>query len=90
MSDSDISRTDLFALLVETRTAIDVLFEMMAFDRADGEEKEYRRVLSAMRARHKKALEQYRDASDKDLPDWGAIQSLGSQEPVGEGEHHVG
>jgi len=90
MPDSDVSRDALFALLIETRSAIDVLFEMMAFNRADGEEEEYRQFLKAMRARHEKAVEQYRSAFGLDLPDLASHQSLNGQEPTGEGAGDVG
>jgi hypothetical protein len=63
----DVSRADLLALLVENRAAIDVLFEMMAYARADGREEGYRRFLEAMRARHQQAAQEYRAALDADL-----------------------
>jgi len=63
------SLDDLLAYLVENRAAIDVLFEMLAFDRADGEEQDYRHFLKAMRERHEQATQTYREALDIDLPD---------------------
>lgn len=90
MPDSDVSRTDLFALLVETRSAIDVLFEMMAFDRADGEEEEYRQYLNALRARHERAVEQYWAERGMDRPDRATVPSLnheeGTEDGAGRGE----
>lgn len=63
------SRADLLAYLIENRAAIDVLFEMMAFDRADGDEDGYRHFLSAMRDRHEVATQKYREALGADLPE---------------------
>lgn len=66
---SSPSLDDLLAYLVENRAAIDVLFEMLAFDRADGEEQDYRHFLKAMRERHEQATQTYREALDIELPD---------------------
>lgn len=62
------SRADLLSYLLENRAALDVLFEMMAFDRADGDEEEYRHFLQAMQERHELATQQYRDALEVELP----------------------
>lgn len=68
-SGGEPSRGDLLAYLIENRAAIDVLFEMMAIDRADGEEEEYRRCLEALQDRHKLAVRSYREALNEDLPE---------------------
>lgn len=64
-----LSRGDLLAYLIENRAAIDVLFEMLAFDRADGEEQDYRHFLTAMRERHEQAVQTYREALEEELPE---------------------
>lgn len=80
------SRADLLAYLLENRAAIDVLFEMLAFDRADGEEEGYRQFLSAMRDRHEVVTQQYRDALGEKLPetdlDQDATLSPGDGSPI--------
>lgn len=69
-SDSDsLTRADILSYLLENRAALDVLFEMMAFDRADGEETEYRQFLNAMRERHEVAIQQYREALEDAFPE---------------------
>lgn len=69
-AESDVSRADLLGLLIENRAAMDVLFEMMAYDRADGQEEGYRQFLNALHDRHEVVLEKYRSALDADLPDF--------------------
>lgn len=64
-----LSRADLLSYLLENRAALDVLFEMMAFDRAEGDEEEYRHFLNAMRERHEVAIQQYQEALEERFSD---------------------
>lgn len=81
-----ISRADLLSYLLENRAALDVLFEMMAFNQADGGEEGYRHFLSAMRDRHEVALQQYREALTEEFPDADlsveASSSIGDDPPL--------
>lgn len=72
------TRTDVLSYLLENRAALDVLFEMMAFGRADGDEEKYRHFLDAMRERHKVAIQQYREALEDTFPD----VELGTESPL--------
>lgn len=66
MPDDDCSSRDLLDLLIENRAAIDVIFEMMAYNCSEGEEDEYRYYLNSMQKRYQNAIETYRETLEDD------------------------
>lgn len=72
------------ACLLETRAAIDVIFEMLALNHSEGDEDLYRETLFALKQRHQQAIENVRtgppDASD-DASEPAGDRHPGPQEP---------
>lgn len=83
MSQDSPSRSDLFRLLLENRAGIQVLFEMLAFARADGDEEQYQHLLNAMRDRHERAVESYREDFDLAAEAPSSISLSSSPLPTG-------